>query len=470
MSGKNLLRVSGLMAVSLLAGCAVGKDYQKPAVPEPIVFANVQSNTTAAVEMDWWRGFQDPILEELISQASTNNHDLRLAESRLREARALWTSARFDFAPTVRSENYYENTQASKVNKPNDSRRGRNTELYRVGFDATWELDLWGRVRRNVEAARATVESVAATRDDVLVSVRAEVAVNYMELRGTQAQLAVAQRNATNQMDTLKLAEALRDGGQGTQFDVARARSLLNATLATIPPLEAALDQISYRLAVLCGQLPTALREKLKTPTPLPKEPANIALGNPAALIRRRPDIRAAERSLAAVTAQSGVAVADYFPRVTFNGNIGLQAASVSGFSEAGAETWSFGPRISWAALDMGRVRQNVKAADARAEGAVVIYEQTVLLALEEVESSLVALTRERQRLNHLHESERAAAEAVTLARQRYSDGIADFLGVLDAERTLLSLQDQLTASETRAAANLVAVYKALGGGIPSEP
>jgi len=457
---------STLATIALLtfAGCTVGPNYRQPKTPEPAAFENATSATGGDIETNWWRGFHDSNLESLITTAATNNLDLRLAQARLREARALWTAARFDFAPTITSDNYYQNVQLSIATNPNDSRRKRNSELYRVGFDSTWELDLWGRVRRNVEAARATVESVAASRDDVLISVRAEVAVNYLELRGIQARLDVARRNATNQADIVKLAEVLRDGGQGTQLDVARARALMNATLATIPPLEAGQDQTMDRLAVLCGQQPTALRGELISPRALPLGPTELAVGNPTTLLRRRPDVRAAERALAAATARIGVEVADLFPALKFVGSIGLQANHIADLGSAGTAAWNFGPHLTWAALDLGRVRQNIRAADARAEGSLIIYEKTVLLALEETENSLAALGRERQRLEFLREAERAAAEAVELARQRYRDGVTDFLSVLDAERTLLSLQEQVVESETSAATSLVAVYKSLGG------
>jgi outer membrane protein, multidrug efflux system len=442
----------------LLGGCAVGPQYRQPAVPTQAAFINGTNLFTAsASNLAWWKQFNDPLLEQLIVRASTNNHDLRVAEARLREARALWKHERLEFLPTVRSENRYQNFRNSKdVSESRD----RDGELYRAGFDATWELDLWGRVRRNVEASRATVESVQATRDDVLVSVQAEVAANYLQLRGVQAQLEVATRNATNQAETLRLAEALRDGGQGTQFDVARARSLFNATSASIPPLQAALEQAAYRIAVLCGQPPATLRDELLSTQTFPQIPSELGVSNPTELLRNRPDVRAAERSLAAATARIGVEVADLFPSVTFVGTIGLQASTFSGLSESGADTFGFGPHLSWAAFDLGRVRQRIKAADARADAALAVYEQTVLLALEETESALVSLQRERERLTYLTEAERAAAEATELARQRYRDGVADFLSVLDAERTLLSLQEQLVTTRTLSATRLIAVFK----------
>lgn len=462
------MRVGTLLLLSastlLWTSCAVGPNYHEPKTPTPATFANASSvaTTNGQFNQAWWRTFNDPLLERLIARASTNNYDLLRALARLREARALWTEAQFDFAPTVRSENHYDKLQVSKDAQGPRSRRG---ELYRVGFDATWELDLWGAVRRNVEAARATVQSVEATRDDVLVSVQAEVAVNYIQLRGAQSQLAVAIRNATNQSQTLSLAIALRDGGQGTQLDVARARSLLNATLASIPPLEASAQSSIYRLSVLCGLPPAALTDELLQQSTFPKTPTELVLTEPAELLRHRPDVRAAERSLAATTARIGVEVADLFPRVTLNGTVALQASSFSGLTAPGADAYSFGPHISWAAFDLGRVRQRIKAADARTEAALATYQQTVLLALEETENSLVALSRERQRFAFLTEAERAASEAVDLARQRYRDGIADYLSVLDSERTLLSLQEQLVTTQTLTTTRLIAVFKTFAWG-----
>jgi multidrug efflux system outer membrane protein len=453
---------AGLSAV-LATGCAVGPNYRAPATKAPERFVHAPTNTLVTPPAEWWNSFHDPLLTRLLTQAATNNYEFRLAQARLREVRALWREARFDYVPTVRSENRFEKTQTAEDTAGD---RSRKMELYRVGFDATWELDLWGRVRRSVEAARATVESIEASRDDVFVAVQAEIAANYLELRGAQGLLGVATRNATNQAQTLRLAVALRDGGQATQLDVARARSLLYATMSSIPPLEADAERAAHRIAVLCGRPPAALRGELSQPIPPFELPTELSLANPTEVLRRRPDIRAAERSLAAAVARIGVEVADLFPAVTFVGTIGLEGRTLSNLANTGAGTYGFGPHLSWAAFDLGRVRQRIKAADARAEGALATYEQTVLLALEETENSLVTLSRERHRLAYLVEAELAAAEATDLARQRYRDGIADFLSVLDAERTLLSLQEQMVSSRTRAGTSLVAVYKALAGGL----
>jgi len=283
-------------------------------------------------------------------------------------------------------------------------------------------------------------------------------------MRGEQNQLAVARENAQNQQETLDLTVSKFNAGRATELDTARARAQLNATLAAIPPLEAAIKHSIYRLAVLAGQQPSALDSALAA-APMPTLPGLVDIGSPADLLRRRPDIRAAERGLAAATARIGVNIADLFPRVTFNGNLGLSAQHLSGLGQAGTDVYSFGPQITWAALDLGHIRARILAARARADAQLAIYEKTVLTALEETEDALVDFGREQARRDYLRESARAAGEAMGLARQRYESGVADFLPVLDAERTQLDIQAQLAQSETRTATSLVAIYKALGGG-----
>src|SRR6266536_158912 len=250
------------------------------------------------------------------------------------------------------------------------------------------------------------------------------------------------------------------------EFDVSRSRSLLNLTLSTIPPLEAAIQKTIYRIAVLTGQQPTALTTDLFAPVPLPSVIPPLALSNPEFLLRRRPDIRAAERSLAAATARIGIATADLFPRVTFIGSVGLQAETFAGLGKNGADTWNFGPRSTWAPPALGRVQERIRAADARTEASLAFYERTVLTALEETEGALVDFGQEQSRQQFLATSAQASQKAADLAHQRYEGGVTDFLSVLDAERTLLEAQDRLAASQTRTVTALVAVYKALGGGI----
>ena len=341
----------------------------------------------------------------------------------------------------------------------------REQDFYDSGFDAFWELDFFGRVRRAVEASTAQMQSAEANVYATQVSVTAEVARNYFELRGAQQQLAVARRNADNQGETVRITTARLDAGRGTQLDASRAQAQLSATLATIPDLEAAVTRSMLRLGVLTGQAPEALLPQLSSARPLPTLPVAHDIGTPELLLRRRPDIRVAERNLAAATAQIGIAVGDLFPRITFLGRWGYDAVSSSDLGNAGTESFSFGPSISWAAFDLGRVRQRIQQREAAAEGALAKYEQTVMQALEETDASLTAYSKAIVKQQHLQASASASLEAAKLARARYENGVADFLQVLDAERSALAAEDQLARSETQTATALLATYKALGGG-----
>lgn len=447
-----------------MAGCVVGPRYEEPIEKAPGKFASRPDNAvSAAVETAWWRRLNDSQLNSLVIEAEQQNYDLKVAEARLKEARALWTQARYDLLPTVTSEAGYTNTQTSKA--LSNAGRSVRSELHDAGLDATWELDLFGRVRRSIKAAKATEEAVTAERDAVLIAVRAEVASNYLLVRGAQTQLEVARRNADNQAESLRIAEASLQGGRGTQLDVARARAQWNSTLASIPQFESIIDQGIHRVAVLCGKAPSDMRTRLRTSKPMPAPPSSISLPRPAEVLRHRPDIRVAERNLAAATERVGIATADLFPRVTFNGSIGLQGETLSAMTKAGNGAYSFGPRLTWAAFDLGRVKQQIAAAGARAEGALAQYEQTVLQALEEAENALTVYGRERARLQFLRASASAAQEAAKLASQRYKDGVTSFLDVVDAERVALAAENEVVASQVRAATAWVAVYKAMGGG-----
>jgi outer membrane protein, multidrug efflux system len=461
-----LLLLLGLMA---LTGCMVGPNYKEPKMQMSEKFANEseKGQTTGKVETLWWRGFNDEKLNHLVELAIASNYDLRIATANLREARALRSETIFNLYPTVTSQTSYTRERLSTRVPPVPLDRDIN--LYDTGFDATWELDFFGRVRRSVEASSADVGAEEANRRDVIVSILAEVARNYFELRGAQNELEVARKNAKNQKQTFDLTIALLEGGRGTELDTSRAKAQLNSTLATIPPLETAIKRAIYRLSVLTGQLPTALEPELSEPLSLPGLPKLVALGSPEELLQRRPDIRVAERNLAAATARIGVATADLFPRITFIGSIALEADSFSGLFKGGSNTFFFGPQIFWAAFDLGRVRARIKGAGARAEAALAQYEQTVLLALEETEDTLVDFDRQKERLEFLRISAQASEKAVELAQLRYQYGVADFLTVLDAERTLLQAQDQLAQSETSTATALIAIYKALGGGWEAE-
>ena len=454
-------------AAGLLAGCAAGPNYRPPAMPAPAVFtAGARPDfTTNEPVAAWWRGFGDAELTGLVDRAAASNLDLRVATANLLQARALRLGAGADFLPVVHGAASYTNVKYSEAQLFSAPGVSRTQELYDAGFDATWELDIFGRVRRGYQASKASMEAAAAARRDVQISLVSEVARNYFELRGAQNELAVLRHNAGNQRETLKITLARLEAGRGTELDAARARAQLNNTLAEIPPLESSAARATHRLGVLTGQAPESLVEELSVPRPLPDLPPLVAIGNPAQLLRRRPDIRAAERNLAAATARIGVAVADLFPRVTFNGAAGLDAESFRGLGGPASDARSFGPAITWAALDYGHVRARIKAAGAEADAELARYQNTVLTSLEETENALVDFGRARARLEFLAESVKASQTAANLAHAQFDNGATDFLTVLDAERVSLESQDQFAQTGTQTATALVAVYKSLAGG-----
>jgi len=464
---RNLTRFAVAAAVTTtLAACAVGPDYHQPTTQTAPAFAATDAIYTSA-EPDvgaFWTRFDDATLDRLVGDALQSNHDLRIALANLRQARALRMQARLDLAPTVTAQGGYTHQQY-----PPAEAFGSSTALdqryYSAGFDATWELDFFGRVRRGVEAARAEVGESEATLRDAQVSVTAEVARTYFELRGTQSELAVTQRNVENQQQTLALADSLLAAGRGTELDTARAQAQLQTTLGAIPPLQAAIARSIHRLSVLTGRQPEALQAALVTPGDLPDLPRLTAVGDPAGLLRRRPDIRIAERRLAASTARIGVAVGDLFPKVTFDGNFGYAAGSLGALGAGNTRTFLIGPSISWAAFDLGRVQARIQGAHAQTDADLARYQQTVLNALEETENALVTHARSRDRLEHLQQAAQQSAAAAGIARARYEGGLVGFIDVLDAERTELSAEDQLAQSRTDTATSLIAVYKALGGG-----
>ena len=460
------------LALAVLSACAVGPDYRPPAVQAPDAFlgADHARFTTAEVQREFWRAFGDATLEELIEQALAANHDIRIATARLLEARALRGETQLDLAPTVTASGDRTESRASLRQAPPGSGIDRDQDYYQAGFDAFWELDFFGRTRRAVEARAAQADAALNGVYDAQVSVTAEVARNYFELRGDQQRLEVARRNAENQRETLRITTARSQAGRGTELDTARAQAQLSATLGTIPELEASIMRAILRLGVLTGQGPQSLLASLSQPAPLPELPATHGIGTPEALLRRRPDIRIAERELAAATARIGLAVADLFPRVSFVGRWAADASSSGDLGSSGSESYAFGPSIQWAAFDLGRVRQRILQSEAAAQGALARYERSVLRALEETDASLTDYIKALARREHLERSAAASVAAARLARVRFENGAEDFLAVLDAERSVLEAEDRLALSRTRTATALLAAYKALGGGFRPLP
>ncbi len=454
-------------AMTTLSGCAVGPDYHRPETPVDARFANAGEPGLAAGDAveAYWVGFADPMLTGLIEDALAHNKDLSAAEANLRAARAARRLAGFDQFPTVTFSGSYTRNLDSLEQLPGVDFRDREFDAAQAGFDGLWELDLFGRVRRNVEAARADVGASAAILQDARVSVIAEVARDYFILRGLQDQLTLTERNADNQFNTLKLTRNRLDAGRGNQLDTARAEAQWQTTVASIPTLQATITTTAYRLSVLTGQQPTALSASLTVRTPQPALPSLNTIGTPEQLLRRRPDVRAAERRLAGATARIGVAVGDLFPKVTLTGQAGYFAPTFGEFGTSEARFFTFGPSITWAALDLGRVRARIGSARAQTDAALAAYEGAVLGALEDTEGALISYGRSQARRDALKVAAAASDKAADLAEKRFEGGLIDFLEVLDAERTALSAELLLSQSRTDEATSLIAVYKALGAG-----
>ncbi len=443
------------------SGCAARGPYVAPTEPAATVPAlDPATFSSAPYDPRWWTEFEDPALDALEASALEVNHDIRIAVARLAQARAVFDDVKLDRYPTATvgaSVDWREQAVPGLSDEPID------TTTYRAGFDAFWELDLFGRVRSSVRAAAATADAFGATLDDVRVIVAAEVARTYFELRGLQQQLAVNERSLANQRQTLRLTELRRDAGFGEEFDVASASARVAAIEASIPPLRAALTAREHRLAVLTAARPGALAVDV-SPRPYPPLAKALSIGDPAALLRNRPDVRAAERRLAAATAREGVAAAELFPRVTVTGFLGLLAGRGSLFGSSDSRAWAVTPALQWAAFDLGSVRARLRGAEAGTRESLALYQQTVLGALEEASNALVAYREQQQRLVNLTDQARESGRAAAIARARYREGVADFLALLDAERTELQAQDSVAQAEAQVFTGAVAVYKSLGG------
>lgn len=450
------------LSSALLAGCVtVGPDYNAPAeAPVVLQGAVAPVYSTEAPVATWWAQFDDPVLEQLVHGALSDNLDLRVAVARVQQARAVFIERRLDQAPHVTAGAAYDRRK-----QPEALAGGERvfSESYQLGFDAGWELDLFGRQRRAAEAARADLDAEWANLADAQVLVAAEVARNYFELRGSQKRIAVAEQTLANLRDTQKLTETRWDLGAGSELDVQSSRARLKAIEADIPLLEVAQTQSRHRLAVLLGQRPDALDEML-VPHEVPAFARALPLGDTRELLRQRADVRVAERRLAAATARIGVATADLFPRLSLSGFVGFLGGDASGLVNGDNKAWSLTPSLSWAAFDFGSVRARLKASKAEADGVAAQYEQAVLLALEDTENALTRYAKQQARLAIIADQAQAARRAESLAQIRYREGSEDFLTLLDAQRTQLAADDALAAAEAEVNVSVVAVYKALGG------
>ena len=473
------LRMPAIAALSAaIAACTVGPDYVRPEVSAPAHFARAEVSTTPAAnnvaapgeksDAEFWRGFNDPQLSAFVDAALNANHDLRIALANYDRANAQLRGAKFDQLPVITASADASDGRSSADQLPGVSRDARDAKSYSASIGATWELDLFGRIRRGVEAQRADTEASAADLAAAQVAIVGEVARTYVELRGLQERLRVARENADNQRETLELVNARFDAGRDTDFDTSRARAQLEATLARIPALEAQVAFDMHRLGVLVGQTPDTLIAELESQKPLPALPARLDAGTPGELLRNRPDVAAAEQRLHAATARIGVATADLFPRFTLGGLIGSQAADASALFERDSETRLIALGVDWSFLDIGHVRARIAASDADAAANLARYQQTVLLALEDTENALVRYAKARTEDEHLERAAIDSEKAAQLARVRYEAGAAGLFEVLDAERTRLQAQDAFADARTRAVTGAVGLYKAMAGGWPS--
>ena len=458
--------------LALLAGCAVGPDYQVPETPEPDSFsaphASATSSTTAGdfaqAEQDFWQGFDDPLLAQLIEQTLTANQTLQAALARYDRAAALLYGARREQWPSVTASASGAEQHLADVERTPVGGGPERVELYQAGIAAQWELDMFGRLRRATESQAAQLQAVGADLGALQVALAGQVASSYFELRGLQQRLQVAEQNVAIQTQTLDIVSARVNAGRGTEFDSVRARAQLERTRAALPSLEADIRAAMHRIAVLTGQPPAALVDTLAVNTGLPGSLPVIPVDSPGDVLRRRPDVAAAERRLAAATARIGVATADLFPRFTLSGLLGSVATDSGDLFSGPAESRRVALGVDWTFLDYGKVKARIEAEDASSREALANYQQAVLVALEETETRLVRYQRARQRAERLVRASNDAQRAAALARTRYEQGFIGYFEVLAAEQELTTTRDAQVRSQAAVTQAMVDVYRALAG------
>lgn len=462
-----------LTVIASLSGCTVGPEYSVPELKGPEHFRGASGGMTSRpVEGGaapgalgaWWESMGDPVLTSLVERALEGSLDRRVAIERVREARALRGVAAGALLPEVGASASAVRSRGSQtVGNPAADSDGSN--LYSVGLDASWELDVFGGLRRGVQAADADLGAAVESERLVRVTLAAEVARTYCEYRGLQARAALARRTIESQRSTLDVAASRSKAGLWAEIEAEQARAQLATRESQLPPLLAAQQQAAYRLAVLMGREPGVLVEELVAEAEVPVPPSEVPVGLPADLLRRRPDIRRAERQLAAATARTGVATAELYPKFFLTGAAGLSSGEVASLPDSDSGVWSIGPTMRWQVFQGGRIRANIAAADARQRAAVLTFEQSWLTALEDVESTLTAFVQEQSRRERLTAAVEANRRAVDLADSRWKNGIGDFLTVLVNQRQLFDSEDQLVQSHTAVSTSLARLYKALGGG-----
>jgi len=468
-NAAQLLPIAVLASLAFTSCASVESEPPRSEVELPATWREsaAGSSEEPAQLANWWGRFEDPLLASLVERAALGSHDLRQAIARMREARAWSAIAGGERLPSIDARASYqrvrnsENTAFSFIDEDYD--------VFAAGFDASWELDLWGRVAHAVAAAEADFEASVEDARAVALSSGAQAAASYVDVRALQRRLELARGNLDLQQQTVQLVRGRYEAGLVGERDLAQAATNLESTRARVPPLEGALRAAENRMAVLVGLAPGALARELAEPAPIPSGAAQLALGVPAELLRRRPDVRRAERQLVAESARRGVAEAERLPRLTLGGTLGFESEEPGDLIESASSAFGLGPSLRWTLFDGGRLRQRVEVQDARVEQAQLRWEQTILLALEEAENALTAWVREDARRAALEAAAQQARRAVELARTQYREGVADFQAVLGSERALTELDDALAQSQGALASGLVSIYRALGGGFEGE-
>ncbi len=457
-----------LFLASTLAACTtVGPNYQPPSTQLPASYQQAAGFEASQVDATFWRRFNDPQLNALVEQAKKANPDIRLALARLNEVRANLQGAQAANLPTLNLSASVAEQLRSTVQQPGASRDAREGSNASLNANFAWELDLFGRVQRGVEAAQGDLRATEADLRAAHVAVAAEVASSYLQLRGLQAQLIALNRNLVSQNETARLVDARLRAGAGTELDVARQQNLVATTQARVGPVLASIDRAVLRLATLTGTQSTqgAMYSELTREQTIPQSPAVVQIGQPADLLRRRPDLARAEATLAASIARVGVATADLYPSISIGARAGLEAASVRGLGKSGAFNYSIGPSITWGALEFGRTKARIAASEARADQALIGFDKTLLVALEETEG---ALSTYRQSLLTLVAQETAFATATRvadLAQKRFAAGAGDSLSLLDAQRQAVDAEAAVASAKADVGSTLISIYRALGGG-----
>lgn len=458
----------------LFQGCTVGPDYSKPELVMPDQWHQRITEGLAegeGVAQKWWEGFDDAILTGLIDRATESNLDVRQAALRIQQARASYNIATGENYPEVNMFAGYSRDRFSKngLQAPVKGYNPDQSNLHFLGFDSSWEIDIFGRINRSVESANASFEATVEDYHDVLVSLYAEIAINYTELRSVQSRISYALENIKIQRDTLTLTENRFDAELVPKLDVTQAKLNLANTESFVPALQILEGQTINRLAVLLGQYPGTLFEELKKPAQIPAQTQIVVVELPIELLRQRPDIRRTERQLAAQVANIGVATADMYPSFSLSGTFALEATNIRELGNMSSRTWGFGPAMRWNIFAGNRIRQNVKLRELIADDFYVQYEKNVLNAFEEVENAIISYQKEKEKRDAIKRAVDASVKSVSLVDSLYRSGLTDFQNVLDMQRTLSDQQDRLAESEGTVIKNLISIYKAFGGGWAGE-